>query len=184
MPIFQSKSAFSPKAAIEPNHVREGLTHTQIENFQMTKSAVLILCTGNSCRSQMAEGLLRAAGGDLFEVHSAGSKPAGRVQPKAIAVLKEIGIDISSHESKHMNTFLDRQIDTVITVCGNADAACPMFPGQVNRHHWGFDDPAHAEGSEEEIMSEFRRVRDQIKLVFEAYAAGYREAAETLQTEK
>jgi arsenate reductase len=139
------------------------------------KPKVLILCTGNSCRSHMAEGILHAAAGDLVEVHSAGSKPAGFVHPKAIQVLKEIGIDISGHTSKHMNDFLDREITTVITVCGDADAACPMFPGQVNRHHWGFDDPAHAKGTEEEILGEFRRVRDQIKLVFEAYAAGLKE---------
>ncbi|HEY5703995.1 MAG TPA: arsenate reductase ArsC [Terrimicrobiaceae bacterium] len=97
--------------------------------------------------------------------------------PKALEVMKEIGIDISNHSSKHMNEFLGRKVDTVITVCGNADQACPMFPGQVNRYHWGFDDPAHAEGSEEEIFAEFRRVRDQIKLVFEAYVAGLREGA-------
>lgn len=123
----------------------------------------------------MAEGILRAAAGDLIEVHSAGSKPAGYVHPKAIAALAEIGIDISSHTSKHMNDFLQSPITTVITVCGNADQACPMYPGQVNRHHWGFSDPAHATGTEEEIMEEFRRVRDQIRLVFEAYAAGLRE---------
>ena len=137
-----------------------------------TQPTVLILCTGNSCRSHMAEGILRAAAGDTIEVQSAGSNPAGYVHPKAIEALKEIGIDISSHTSKHMNEFLDKKIDTVITVCGNADQACPMFPGQVNRYHWGFDDPAHAKGTEEEIMAEFRRVRDEIKLVFEAYAAG------------
>ena len=140
------------------------------------KPKVLILCTGNSCRSHMAEGILRAAAGDLIEVHSAGSKPAGYVHPKAILVLKEIGIDISAHTSKHMNEFLNRDITTVITVCGNADQACPMYPGQVNRHHWGFDDPAHATGTEEQILAEFRRVRDQIELVFNAYAAGLRES--------
>ena len=139
------------------------------------KPNVLILCTGNSCRSHMAEGILRAAAGDLIAVHSAGSKPAGYVHPKAIQVLKEIGVDISSHTSKHMNDFLDRKITTVITVCGNADQACPMYPGQVNRHHWGFEDPAHAKGTDEEILNEFRRVRDQIQLVFEAYAAGLKE---------
>jgi arsenate reductase len=141
----------------------------------MNKPSVLILCTGNSCRSHLAEGILRHAASDLFDVHSAGSKPAGYVHPKAITVMAEIGIDISGHTSKHMNEFLDRKIDTVITVCGNADQACPMFPGQVNRYHWGFDDPAHATGTEEEILAVFRRVRDQIKLVFGAYAAGYRE---------
>jgi len=139
------------------------------------KPKVLILCTGNSCRSHMAEGILRAAAGDLVEVHSAGSKPAGYVHPKAIQVLRELGIDISAHTSKHMNDFLKDRITTVITVCGNADQACPVFPGQVNRHHWGFSDPAHAQGTEEEVLAEFRRVRDQIKLVFEAYAAGLRE---------
>ena len=125
----------------------------------------------------MAEGILRQAAGDLLEVHSAGSEPAGYVHPKAIAALKEINIDISTHSSKHMDTFLDREITTVITVCGNADQACPTFPGQVNRYHWAFDDPAHAEGSEEEIMEAFRIVRDRIRLVFEAYASGIRENA-------
>jgi len=146
----------------------------------MSKLSVLILCTGNSCRSHLAEGILRHAAGDLFDVHSAGSKPAGYVHPKASAVMREIGIDISGHTSKHMNEFLQRKIDTVITVCGNADQACPMFPGRVNRYHWGFDDPAHATGTEEEILAIFRRVRDQTKLVFEAYAAGCREKAKTL----
>ncbi|ACB76948.1 arsenate reductase ArsC [Opitutus terrae] len=140
------------------------------------KPVVLILCTGNSCRSHMAEGILRAAAGDLVEVHSAGSRPAGYVHPNAIQVLREIGIDISAHTSKHMNDFLHRQVTTVITVCGHADAACPMFPGQVNRHHWGFDDPAHASGTAAEILAEFRRVRDEIARVFRAYAAGLREA--------
>lgn len=141
----------------------------------MSKPTVLILCTGNSCRSQMAEGLLRAAAGDSLHIVSAGSKPAGHLNARAVQVLKEIGIDISGHRSKSMNEFLDKKIDTVITVCGNADQACPMFPGQVNRHHWGFNDPHHTQGTEEEIMAEFRRVRDQIALVFGAYAAGVRE---------
>jgi arsenate reductase len=140
------------------------------------KPTVLILCTGNSCRSHMAEGILRRAAGDLFDVQSAGSNPAGYVHPKSIQVLDEIGIDISGHTSKHMNEFLNRDVATVITVCGKADQACPMFPGQVNRYHWGFDDPAHATGGEEEVLEAFRKVRDQIKLVFEAYSAGYREA--------
>jgi len=90
-------------------------------------------------------------------------------------VLREIGIDISSHTSKHMDEFLDREIETVITVCGNADQACPIFPGQVHRHHWPFDDPAHATGSEEEVRNAFRRIRDQIAAVFRAYAAGRRD---------
>jgi len=123
----------------------------------------------------MAEGILRAAAGDIITVHSAGSNPAGYVHPQAIAALAEIGINISAHTSKHMNDFLKRNIDTVITVCGKADQACPMFPGQVHRYHWGFDDPAHATGTEEEIEKAFRRVRDQIQLVFTAYAAGLRQ---------
>jgi arsenate reductase len=139
------------------------------------KPTVLILCTGNSCRSQMAEGLLRAAAEDLVEVHSAGSNPSGYVHPKAVQVMKEIGIDLSGHRSKHMDEFLNRPVTTVITVCGRADQACPIFPGQVNRHHWEFDDPAGAKGTEEEVLGEFRRVREEIRLVFEAYAAGLRE---------
>jgi arsenate reductase len=144
------------------------------------KPLVLILCTGNSCRSHLAEGLLRAAAGDLLEVASAGSKPAGYVHPLSVEVMQELGIDISSHHSKHMDEFLSRTVETVITVCGNADQACPMFPGQLNRHHWGFDDPAHATGTEEEIMTVFRRVRDEIRRVFEAYAAGRKDAAKVV----
>lgn len=120
----------------------------------------------------MAEGILRAAVGDKLRVASAGSKPAGYVHPLAIRALAEIGIDISSHHSKHLNEFLAQGVETVITVCGNADQVCPMFPGQMNRHHWGFDDPAHATGSEEEQLAVFRRVRDEIARVFRAYAAG------------
>jgi len=141
------------------------------------KPTVLILCTGNSCRSHLAEGILRAAANELMDVQSAGSKPAGHVHPLAIRVMKEIGIDISGHRSKHLNEFLQQPIETVITVCGNADQACPMFPGQVNRYHWGFDDPAKAEGTEEEKLAVFRRVRDEIKMVFEAYAAGRKDEA-------
>lgn len=141
------------------------------------KPTVLILCTGNSCRSHMAEGILRRAAGDILDVHSAGSQPAGYVHPKAIQVMAEIGLDISGHTSKHMDEFLRRNVDTVITVCGNADQACPMFPGQMNRYHWGFSDPAHATGTEEQILAAFRQVRDQIALVFQAYAAGLKEKA-------
>jgi arsenate reductase len=125
----------------------------------------------------MAEGILRAAAGDILEVCSAGSNPAGYVHPQAIAALAEIGIDISGHTSKHMNDFLRSDVETVITVCGNADQACPVFPGQVNRYHWPFDDPAYATGTDEEIAAEFRRVRDEIRRMFEAYAAGRRDAA-------
>lgn len=144
------------------------------------KPAILILCTGNSCRSHMAEGILRAAAGDLLDVCSAGSKPAGYVHPLAIEVMREIGIDISTHTSKHMNDFLNGHVDIVVTVCGNADQACPIFPGQVKRYHWGFEDPAHATGTEEEILEAFRKARDSIRLVFEAYAAGLHDAPLTV----
>ena len=142
----------------------------------MKRPTILILCTGNSCRSHLAEGILRHAAGDLLDVCSAGSKPAGFVHPMAVRALAECGIDASGHHSKHMDLFLDREVETVITVCGNADQACPVFPGQINRHHWGFDDPAHAKGDEEAQMAVFRRVRDEIRRVFEAYAAGRRDA--------
>ena len=138
---------------------------------------VLILCTGNSCRSHIAEGILRAAADGVIRVASAGSKPAGYVHPLSIRVLGEIGIDISAHHSKHMDEFLSQPVETVITVCGNADQACPMFLGQLNRYHWGFDDPAHATGTEEEQLAVFRRVRDEIRRVFEAYAAGRKDGA-------
>lgn len=115
---------------------------------------------------------MRAASQGRFRVASAGSKPAGYVHPLAIAVMREIGIDISAHHSKHLNEFLAQPVETVITVCGNADQVCPIFPGQVNRHHWGFDDPAHATGTDAEKLVVFRRVRDEIRRVFEAYAEG------------
>ena len=143
----------------------------------MNKPLVLILCTGNSCRSHLAEGLLRKFAGDYLEVASAGSKPAGYVHPLGIKAMEEIGIDISAHHSTHMNEFLDREVETVITVCGNADQACPMFPGQSNRHHWGFEDPAHATGTEAEQLEVFRKVRDQIAMVFQAYADGRKDEA-------
>ena len=145
------------------------------------KPTILILCTGNSCRSHLAEGILRAALGDSLNVESAGSKPAGYVHPLAIQVMKEIGIDVSGHRSKHLDEFLKQSVETVIAVCGNADQACPIFPGQVNRYHWGFYDPAHATGTNEEKLAVFRRVRDEIKVVFEAYAAGRRDQAKTNQ---
>ena len=145
----------------------------------MKPPEILILCTGNSCRSHLAEGILRTALKDHFRVASAGSKPAGYVHPLAIRVMDEIGIDISKHESKPMDQFLTDNVATVITVCGNADQACPVFPGQLHRHHWGFDDPAHATGSEDEQLAVFRRVRDEIARVFRAYAAGLRDASST-----
>jgi arsenate reductase (thioredoxin) len=140
------------------------------------KRKILILCTGNSCRSHMAEGILRHAGGGLFEVFSAGSNPAGYVHPTAIAAMREIDIDISGHTSKHLEQFLNAGVDTVITVCDSANDACPVFPGNVRRYHWGFEDPPKAVRPGESEMDAFRRIRDAIRLVFEAYAAGYREA--------
>ena len=137
----------------------------------MAKPLILILCTGNSCRSHLAEGILQAAVGESVEVASAGSDPAGYVHPMAVEVMKEIEIDISAHTSKHLDEFMQREVHTVITVCGNADQACPIFPGQAEKHHWPFDDPAKATGSEEEIRAMFRRVRDEIRAKFEAYAA-------------
>jgi arsenate reductase len=135
---------------------------------QNLKPIVLILCTGNSCRSHMAEGFLRAAAGELVNVKSAGSNPTGHVHPLAIKVMAEAGIDISSHRSKYLKEVLDQPVHTVISICGNADQVCPIFPGQVNRHHWPFDDPAKATGSEEEILVCFRRARDEMRRVFEA----------------
>ena len=137
----------------------------------MTKRRVLFLCTGNSCRSQMAEGLLRHLAGDRFESLSAGAKPAGYVHPLSVRVMYEAGIDISSQTSKSINDFLPPQgmpPDLIISVCGNAERECPLFPGRVERWHWPFDDPAHSTGTEDEKLAEFRRVRDEIKAKIEA----------------
>lgn len=144
--------------------------------MQPEKPLALILCTGNSCRSHLAEGFLRAVAGDILNVQSAGSKPAGYVHPIAIRVMQEVEIDIFEHRSKHLSEFLNQNVETVITVCGHVDQACPMFPGQVNRYHWPFEDPAHAQGNDEETVKIFRQVRDEIKKVFEAYAAGRRDS--------
>ncbi|NBD37137.1 MAG: arsenate reductase ArsC [Verrucomicrobia bacterium] len=144
--------------------------------MNITKPKVLILCTGNSCRSHMAEGILREAAGDLFEVFSAGSKPAGYVHPTAVEVLGEIGIDISGNKSEPLDQYLHAGIDIVITVCDNANEACPVFPGKVRRHHWGFEDPPKAAREGESEAEAFRRIRDEIRQVFGAYAAGYRDA--------
>ena len=136
---------------------------------KQAKPTVLILCTGNSCRSHMAEGILRNVAGDMLDVQSAGSDPTGFVHPLAIRALADIGIDISGNTSKHIREFLERDVETVITVCDNADQACPTFPGQANRHHWPFPDPAKAKGSEEEIWKVFEQVRDDIRRVFTDY---------------
>ncbi|MGA1205978.1 MAG: arsenate reductase ArsC [Opitutales bacterium] len=140
----------------------------------MNKHKVLILCTGNSCRSHMAEGILRHLAGDLMEVHSAGSNPAGYVHPCAFEVLAELGIDISHHVSKHLDTYLNSGISTVITVCDHARESCPVFPGGVLQYHWAFEDPPKSVRSGESELDAFRRIRDQVYQVFEAYAVGYR----------
>ena len=126
------------------------------------KKRVLILCTGNSARSQMGEGLLRHEAGDLFEVASAGVNPVS-VKPEAIEAMREIGVDISAHRSKSVDEFKGQQFDYVITVCDNANERCPIFPGQTKRLHWSFEDPAAVEGDETTRLAVFRRVRDEIK---------------------
>ncbi len=125
------------------------------------KKRVLIICTGNVARSQMAEGLLRHAAGDQFEVFSAGLLPS-YVRPQAIAVMNEIGIDISQHRSKSVDEFLDEQFDYVITVCDHANQRCPIFPGPVQRIHWSVDDPVVG-GTEEAQLEAFRRARDELQ---------------------
>ena len=126
------------------------------------KPRVLFLCTGNSARSQMAEALLRHLGRDQFEVHSAGLEPKG-IHPLTIRALEEIGLDVSQQTSKALTTYLGKtHFAYLITVCSSAEEKCPIFPGMGTRLHWPFDDPAAAEGSEEERLAVFRRVRDEI----------------------
>jgi arsenate reductase len=126
------------------------------------KQRVLILCTGNSARSQMAEGLLRHDAGDRFEVFSAGVEPS-EVRPLAIEAMRELGIDISAQRSKSVAGFAGQEFDFVITVCDNANERCPIFPGKTRRIHWSFDDPAAATGDRAEQLNAFRRVRDEIR---------------------
>ena len=125
------------------------------------KGRVLFLCTGNSCRSQMAEGWLRHLAGDRFEVASAGTRPAG-LHPDAVLVMREAGVDIAGHRSKNVSEFLQQPFEFVITVCDSAKEACPYFPGKVQRLHWSFPDPAASSGTYEERLAVFRQVRDQI----------------------
>lgn len=127
---------------------------------------ILILCTGNSCRSQMAEGFLKSFD-DKLEVYSAGTNPSSKVHPKAIWVMNELGIDLSKNKTKSVDEFLDQEFDYVITVCDGAKENCPVFTGKVkHRLHIGFEDPAEVTGSEAFILSEFRRIRDEIKRDF------------------
>ena len=132
---------------------------------------VLILCTGNSARSQMAEGLLRHDAGNVYEVFSAGTKPS-HVRPEAVTVMREVGIDISGHRSKSVDEFAGQVFDNVITVCDNAKQSCPYFPAKTKRIHWSIEDPAAAQGSEEEILTAFRRVRDELRARLQAFAQG------------
>jgi arsenate reductase len=134
----------------------------------LNKPRVLFLCTGNSARSQMAEGLLRARAGDRFEILSAGTRPS-RVRPEASAVLAELGIDISGHRSKSVDEFAGREFEYVITVCDNARESCPVFPAGTTRIHWSFPDPAAVEGDEQTRLAAFRRVRDDIAARLEAW---------------
>ena len=133
------------------------------------KRRLLVLCTGNSARSQMVEGLLRARGGDRFEVFSAGTDPSF-VRPQAIAVMRELGIDISHHRSKSLSEFLDDEFDYVITVCDHANQRCPVFPGRVKRIHWSIDDPVIS-GSEETQLAAFRQARDELQDRTQAFLA-------------
>jgi arsenate reductase (thioredoxin) len=126
------------------------------------KQRVLILCTGNSARSQMAEGLLRHDAGDRFEVASAGTQPS-QVRPEAIRVMQELGIDISNHRSKSVDEFAGQNFDYVLTVCDHAKETCPIYPGHTNRLHHTFKDPAAIQGAEERRLSAFRKIRDQIR---------------------
>ncbi|MBN1474473.1 MAG: arsenate reductase ArsC [Syntrophaceae bacterium] len=127
-----------------------------------TKKRVLFLCTANSCRSQMAEGITRHFWDDKFEAFSAGTQ-ASSINPTAIDVMKEIGIDISNHRSKNLSEFDGQKFDYVITLCGDANETCPLYIGGTKKTHIGFDDPVKTQGTKEEILREFRRVRDEIK---------------------
>ena len=132
------------------------------------KKRVLILCTGNSARSQMAEGLLPHDSGDRFEVESAGTKPSC-VRPEAIQVMREIGIDISGHRSKSVDEFAGQTFDYVLTVCDHAQESCPIYPGHSNRLHQNFQDPAAVEGSGEQRLAAFRKVRDEIRMYLRTF---------------
>jgi len=132
------------------------------KRFMAEKKRVLILGTGNSARSQMAEGLLRYEAGEACEVLSAGTNPS-QVRQEAIGVMSEIGIDISGHRSKSVDEFIGQEFDCVITVCDHAKELCPVFPGRTKHLHWSFGDPAAAQGSEEERQAAFRRIRDELQ---------------------
>ncbi len=133
------------------------------------KKRVIILCTGNSCRSQMAEAFWKKYGGDRWEVVSAGTKPSGRVSPLAIQAMREVGIDLSGHQSKSLQPFLSQSFDLVITVCDGAESECPVFSNARQKLHWPFQDPVSAPGDDEAKMQVARRVRDEIKAKIRGY---------------
>ena len=154
----------------------ENLAYGQLANhyggeYPMPRKRVLFLCTGNSCRSQMAEGLLRHRAGGRMDAASAGTNPVG-LNPGAVTVMAELEIDISTQESKHVDSLVGEAFDYAITVCDNAREACPVFPGETKQLHWSFDDPAKAEGTEEERLAVFRRVRDEIDARIREFLAG------------
>ena len=128
----------------------------------MDKKKVIFICTGNACRSQMAEGLLRHMAGNKFEVYSAGSHPS-HLHPASVAVMAEWGIDIARHTAEPIDDYLDAGIDIAITVCDNAQQSCPTFPGNMEQIHWGLDDPYHGWGAEPEDLLPYREIRDELK---------------------
>ncbi|NLG84748.1 MAG: arsenate reductase (thioredoxin) [Firmicutes bacterium] len=135
------------------------------------KKKILFLCTGNSCRSQMAEGFARAMAGDRWEVYSAGLEPTG-LNPRAVRVMREVGIDISGQSSKPIDPELLSKVDLIVTLCGDAADRCPLTPPHVRRLHWPLEDPARASGTEEEILARFRKIRDEIRRQLETLLAG------------
>jgi len=140
----------------------------RIKKIGVFKKGILFLCTGNSCRSQMAEGFAKKMISKDFKIFSAGIDPKG-IHPIAVKVMQEVGIDISQQRSKNISEIPINKIDLVITLCGNAAENCPVFPGKVKKNHWAIDDPAKVQGSEEEVTKVFRKVRDNIK----SYIIGY-----------
>jgi arsenate reductase len=166
--LFRQRNSFS---AILLTHLSffAYFEQNKKQNKEEKEIKILILCTGNSCRSQMAEGFLKSFDPAL-DVYSAGTEPSSAIHPKAVRVMQEIGIDISHGRPKNVEQFLTQNFDYVITVCDHAKETCPVFSGKVaHRLHIGFDDPAEATGSEEEVLAVFRRVRDEIKNAFQAF---------------
>lgn len=153
------------RAAVTPAVVmnkKDSIGNYRLQIRQNTMKKVLVLCTGNSCRSQIAEGFLRYFAGNSADIHSAGIETHG-VNPRAISTMNEVGIDISSHTSNHISEYRDIEFDFIITVCDHAREQCPYFPSAARKFHYNFPDPAKAVGTEEEISAEFRRIREMIR---------------------